>query len=123
MPPVKTRSAQSRSLSLNSSVLRLTSLIDQERGNSAATVIKPSGGAGYLAPNTSAVRLKFQNVSASNRGYTNSALHALAFNVLSPGCLPVLNDRSKCWASPDQHDSIKQGEGRPLDRAIRIVKN
>ena len=60
MPPVKTRSAQSRSASVNSSVLRLISLIDQERGSNAATVIRPSGDAGYLAPKTSAVRLKFQ---------------------------------------------------------------
>ena len=62
------QSAQSRSASLNSSVLRLTSRIDQECGSNAAIVIRPSGGAGYLAPKTSAVRLKFQNVSASNRG-------------------------------------------------------
>ena len=59
MPPVKTTSAQSRSASLNSSVLRLTSLIDQGGGSNAAIVIRPSGDAGYLAPKTSAVRLKF----------------------------------------------------------------
>ena len=68
MPPVRTRSAHSRSSSLKSSVLRLISRSDQESGSSAASVIRPSGDAGYLAPKTSAVRLKFQKVAASNRG-------------------------------------------------------
>ena len=68
MPPVTTRSAQSRSPSVNSSVFRLTSQIDQELGKSAATVINPSGGAGYLAPKISQVFAKFQNVSAAKRG-------------------------------------------------------
>src|ERR1039458_283140 len=83
MPPVKTRSAQSRSASLNSSVLRLISRIDQEGGSSAASVIRPSGGAGYFAPKTSEVRLKFQNVSASKRGQIKSALHVFPFHARS----------------------------------------
>ena len=48
MPPVKTRSAQSRSSSVSSPVLRSTSRTDHELGRSAATVIRPSGGAAML---------------------------------------------------------------------------
>ncbi len=68
MPPVITMSAQSRSLSASSSVLRLTSRTFQDFGNSAATVMRPSGIAGYRAPTSSQASEKFQNESAMNRG-------------------------------------------------------
>ena len=46
-------------------------------------MMRPSGGAGYFAPKTSEVRLKFQKVSASKRGQTKSALHDFTANALS----------------------------------------
>ena len=46
VPPVMTTSAQVRSSSRSSSVLRLTRRMSQEFGSSAATVISPSGAAG-----------------------------------------------------------------------------
>src|SRR4051794_22490758 len=84
MPPVKTRSAHSRSASVNCSVLRSTSRTDQAGGRSAATVIRPSGGAVCFAPTASQVFLKLQNVSASKRGHTISTLQGCAFNIRSP---------------------------------------
>jgi hypothetical protein len=52
IPPVMIISAQSRSASASSSVLRLTRRHSQVGGSSAATVINPSGGAGMPAPKT-----------------------------------------------------------------------
>ena len=68
MPPVITISAQARSASVSSSVLRLTSRTFQDFGNSAATVIRPSGIAGYRAPTSSQASEKFQKESAMKRG-------------------------------------------------------
>jgi hypothetical protein len=50
MPPVMTIFAQARSAAASSSVLRLTSRTVHDFGSNAASVIMPSGAAGYFAP-------------------------------------------------------------------------
>src|SRR4029079_3629348 len=50
MPPVMTRSAQARSAVRVASMLRSPRRTVHVAGSSAATVIKPSGAVGYLAP-------------------------------------------------------------------------
>src|SRR5450631_2692743 len=74
MPPVITRSAQSRSASVSSSALRSIRRTRQDDGSIAAMVIRPSGAAGHLAPNNLQVAAKFQNVSGAKRGYTSRIL-------------------------------------------------
>jgi hypothetical protein len=55
IPPVKTMSAHSMSSSWSASTLQSTSRTGHDSGSIAATVIRPSGVAGYFAPATSHV--------------------------------------------------------------------
>jgi hypothetical protein len=57
------------------SVLRLTRRHCQEDGSSAATVMRPRGGAGKRAPKTSQAAVKFQKDWPLKRGTTNKTLH------------------------------------------------
>src|SRR5450631_2001698 len=73
IPPVMTRSAQAKSASVSSSALRLTRRRFHDDGSSAATVIRPSGGAGQRAPQMSHTACRFQNEFGLNFGNTRSA--------------------------------------------------
>src|SRR6516164_5534141 len=74
IPPVMTRSAHARSASVSSSALRLTRRRFHDDGSSAASVMRPSGGAGQRAPQTSQTACRFQNEFGLNFGNTRRAL-------------------------------------------------
>src|SRR6516164_9264939 len=74
IPPVMTRSAHARSASVSSSAVRLTRRRFHDDGSSAASVMRPSGGAGQRAPQTSQTACRFQNELGLNFGNTRSTL-------------------------------------------------
>src|SRR5215472_14369581 len=70
MPPVITRSAQRISASSRGSAFRLMSRNSHVWGRRAASVIKPSGGAGQRAPAASQAAPKLQNEFGLKSGKT-----------------------------------------------------
>src|SRR5262249_44599702 len=94
MPPVITRSAQARSASVRSSALRLTRRKFHDDGSSAASVMRPSGGAGQRAPQTSQTACKFQNEFGLNLGNTSSAF-GLCLDMVVPRCFRLCQGRPR----------------------------
>ena len=70
---------------------------DQVRGSKAATVIKPSGDAGCLAPNTSAVRLSLKTCLRRTEDRVKSALQDFPVDTLST--CPPIHDRHRRFTS------------------------